>query len=139
MRGAGDESFLLSGQEGSTGCRERYDASPTLPARIHAAKIQVLRQTYGEASVLAGLRLAPLPREASHQVPLHSILGADDLTPTQQAYALLWLSPQADELTNTARGILRDALSLEERQQAVQWGMNNTRRTPEGIEMGSPE
>jgi len=61
------------------------------------------------------------------------------VTPTQQAYALLWLSPKADVLTKAARDILRDTLSLEERQQAVHWGMNNTRRTAKGIEMGSPE
>lgn len=61
------------------------------------------------------------------------------MTPIQKAYALLWLSPKADVLTKTARDILRDALSLEERQKAVQWGMNNTRRTANGIEMGSPE
>ena len=48
------------------------------------------------------------------------------MTPTQQAYALLWLSPKADVLTKAARDILRDTLSLEERQQAVHWGMNNT-------------
>lgn len=61
------------------------------------------------------------------------------MTPTQQAFALLWLSPKADELTMTARNILRDTLSLEERQQAVKWGRDNTRRTADGIEMGSPE
>lgn len=61
------------------------------------------------------------------------------MTPIQKAFALLWLSPKNDELTKTARGILRDTLSLEERQQAVQWGMKNTRRTDKGIEMGSPE
>ena len=61
------------------------------------------------------------------------------MTPIQQAFALLWLSPKADELTKAAKDILRDTLSLEERQKAVQWGMNNTRRTANGIEMGSPE
>lgn len=61
------------------------------------------------------------------------------MTPTQQAYALLWLSAKDDKLTKAARDILRDTLSLEERQQAVQWGMNNTRRTAQGVEMGSPE
>ena len=57
------------------------------------------------------------------------------MTPIQQAYALLWLSPKADELTNAARGILRDALSLEERQDAVKWGMGRTRRTAQGLEL----
>ena len=64
---------------------------------------------------------------------------SEDLTPIQRAYALLWLSPKADELTRAARDILRDTLSLGERQQAVHWGMNNTRRTAEGPEMGSPD
>lgn len=64
---------------------------------------------------------------------------SEDMTTIQRAYALLWLSPKADELTKAARNILRDTLSLEERQQAVQWGMNNTRRTADGPEMGSPD
>lgn len=57
------------------------------------------------------------------------------MTPIQKAFALLWLSPKNDELTKAARGILRDTLSLEERQQAVQWAMTNTRRTADGIEI----
>lgn len=61
------------------------------------------------------------------------------MTPIQKAFALIWLSPKNDELTKAARDILRDTLSLKERQQAVQWAMNNTRRTAEGVEMGSPE
>jgi hypothetical protein len=61
------------------------------------------------------------------------------VTPIQQAYALLWLSPQDDELTTTARGILRNALSPEERQEAVKWGLGKTRRTEQGLEMLRPE
>jgi hypothetical protein len=61
------------------------------------------------------------------------------MTPIQQAYGLIWLSPKADELTKAARGILRDALSLEERQAAVQWGMRVTQRTAQGLEMLHPD
>lgn len=55
------------------------------------------------------------------------------MTPVQQAYGLLWLSPQGTALTKAARNILRDTLSLEERQEAAQWAMKNTRRTAEGL------
>jgi hypothetical protein len=61
------------------------------------------------------------------------------VTPTQQAYALLWLSPQADDLTTTARSILRDTLSPEERQESIKWGLRSTRRTEHGLEMVRPE
>jgi hypothetical protein len=56
------------------------------------------------------------------------------MTPAQQAYGLLWLSPQGSALVKAARDILRDTLSLEERQQAAQWAMKTTRRTAEGLE-----
>lgn len=61
------------------------------------------------------------------------------MTPIQKAFALLWLSPKNDELTKAAKDILRDTLSLEERQKAVQWGMNNTVRTRDGQKMVSSE
>lgn len=95
----------------------------------------------GAWSLIAGKRHAATLRNrvASPAGTLPSIIGASDLTPTQQAYALLWLSPKADELTKADRDILRDTLSLDERQRAVQRGMNNTRRTAKGIEMGCPE
>jgi hypothetical protein len=57
------------------------------------------------------------------------------MTPIQRAFALIWLSPRSDELMIAARGILRNALSPEERQAAVQWGMLVTRRTEQGLEM----
>lgn len=57
------------------------------------------------------------------------------MTPTQKAFALIWLSPRSDELMIAARGILRDMLSPEERQAAVQWGMRVTMRTEQGMEM----
>ena len=43
------------------------------------------------------------------------------MTPTQQAYALLWRSTTDDPLTHRARAILREAITREQQWEAIQW------------------
>lgn len=46
------------------------------------------------------------------------------VTSAQKAYALIWFSAEKDERILRARDILRESLSVEERQEGVKWLMD---------------